>query len=124
MTGDVMGFNDFMNKIRHWDNRSAQWMMKHFYMLFFELILVGVFLFFFMNTIKIIDASEHISNYDAIATLLLAQTTNTSLVVILLLFNSFWMLYIFNSILRLRGVLKNIEYNTSRKRTDRHDDNN
>lgn len=119
-----MGFNDFMNKIRHWDNRSAQWMMKHFYMLFFELILVGVFLFFFMNTIKIIDASEHISNYDAIATLLLAQTTNTSLVVILLLFNSFWMLYIFNSILRLRGVLKNIEYNTSRKRTDRHDDNN
>ncbi|MBL8013187.1 MAG: hypothetical protein JNN05_05010 [Candidatus Omnitrophica bacterium] len=118
-----MGFGDFMNKVRQWDNRSAQWMMKHFYMLFFEFILVGVFVFFFMNTFKVIDASDHIPKYDAMANLLLAQTTNTSLIVILLLFNSFWMLYIFNSILRLRSVLKNIEYNLTRKRTDRRDDN-
>ena len=119
-----MGFNDFMNKIRHWDNRSAQWMMKHFYMLFFEIILVGVFVFFFMNTLKVIDASDHVSKQNTTDTLLLAQTTNTSLIVILLLFNSFWMLYIFNSILRLRGVLKNIEYNLSRRRNDRRDDTN
>jgi hypothetical protein len=115
-----MAFNDFMNKIRQWDNRSAQWMMKHFYMLFFEFILVGVFVFFFMNSFKIIDASDHLPN-DAAASLMLAQTINTSLIVILLLFNSFWMLYIFNSILRLRGVLKNIDYNLSRRRTDRRD---
>ena len=119
-----MNFMDFMNKVRQWDNRSAQWMMKHFYMLFFEFILVGVFVFFFMNTFKVIDASDQISKFDPVSNLLLAQTTNTSLIVILLLFNSFWMLYIFNSILRLRGVLKNIEYNLSRKRTDRRDDNN
>ncbi len=31
------------------------------------------------------------------------------------------MLYLFNSILRLRGVLKNIDYNLSRRRTDRRD---
>ena len=116
-----MSFADFMNKIRQWDNRSAQWMMKHFYMLFFEFILVGVFVFFFMNTFKIIDASDHMNNYDPTASLALAQTINTSLIVILLLFNSFWMLYIFNSILRLRGVLKNIDYNLSRRRTDRRD---
>mgnify|MGYP003527606599 CR=1 FL=1 len=113
-----MSFGDIMNKIRQWDNRSAQWMMKHFYMLFFEFILVGVFVFFFMNSFKVIDASDHISKYDAIGSLVLAQTTNTSLIVILLLFNSFWMLYIFNSILRLRGVLRNIEYQLT-KRADR-----
>lgn len=118
-----MGFNDFMNKVRQWDNRSAHWMMKHFYMLFFEFILVGVFVFFFMNTFKVIDARDHIPSYDPMANLLLAQTTNTSLIVVLLLFNSFWMLYIFNSILRLRGVLKNIEYNLSRKRPNNRDDN-
>jgi hypothetical protein len=115
-----MSFNDFMNKVRQWDNRSAQWMMKHFYMIFFEFILVGVFVFFFMNTFKIIDASDRIPS-DAISHLVLAQTINQSLLVILLLFNSFWMLYIFNSILRLRGVLKNIDYNLSRRRTDRRD---
>lgn len=119
-----MSFMDFMNKVRQWDNRSAQWMMKHFYMLFFEFILVGVFVFFFMNTFKVIDAGDQISKFDPVSTLLLAQTTNTSLIVILLLFNSFWMLYIFNSILRLRGVLKNIEYNLSRKRNDRREDPN
>jgi hypothetical protein len=115
-----MSFNDLMNKIRQWDNRSAQWMMKHFYMLFFEFILVGVFVFFFMNTFKIVDATDHIPPTPT-ASLMLAQTINTSLIVILLLFNSFWMLYIFNSILRLRGVLKNIDYNLSRRRTDRRD---
>ncbi len=115
-----MSFNDFMNRIRQWDNRSAQWMMKHFYMLFFEFILVGVFVFFFMNSFKIIDASDHMTG-DPASSLALAQTINTSLIVILLLFNSFWMLYIFNSILRLRGVLKNIDYNLSRRRTDRRD---
>jgi len=120
-----MSFIDFMNKIRQWDNRSAQWMMKHFYMLFFEFILVGVFVFFFMNTFKVIDASDQISKFDPMGSLLLAQTTNTSLIVILLLFNSFWMLYIFNSILRLRGVLKNTEYQLTRnKRSDRREDTN
>ncbi len=119
-----MSFNDLMNKIRQWDNRSAQWMMRHFYMLFFEFILVGVFVFFFMNTFKVVDASSSISRYDVAGNLLLAQTINTSLIVILLLFNSFWMLYIFNSILRLRGVLKNIDYNLSHRRNDRRDTDN
>jgi len=114
-----MSFRDFMNKVRQWDNRSTQWMMKP-YMLFFEFILVGVFVFFFMNTFKIVDANDHIPK-DPVSSLMLAQTINTSLIVILLLFNSFWMLYIFNSILRLRGVLKNIDYNLSRRRTDRRD---
>jgi len=115
-----MSFGDLMNRIRQWDNRSAHWMMKHFYMIFFEFILVGVFVFFFMNSFRIVDASYHTSG-DPTSNLMLAQTINTSLIVILLLFNSFWMLYIFNSILRLRGVLKNIDYNLSRRRTDRRD---
>ena len=116
-----MSFNDLMSKIRHWDNRSAQWMMKHFYMLFFEFILVGVFVFFFVNTLKLVDISEHVSKTNLLENLIFAQTVNVSLIVVLLLFNSFWLLYIFNSLLRLRGILRNIDYNLGRRRNDNRD---
>ena len=113
-----MGFNDFMNRIRHWDNRSAQWIVRHFYILFFEIILVIIFISTFINTIKIIDVSIDIQKSTILERLLMAQTVNTLLVVILLLFNSFWILYIFSSLLRLRSLLKNIDFNLSRRRND------
>ena len=113
-----MGFGDFMNKVRQWDNRAAQWMVRHFYILFFEIILVAIFIAFFINTLKIIDASIDVHKDNLIERLLLSQSTNTLLIGILLLFNSFWMLYIFSSILRLRGILKSIDFNLSRRRDD------
>ena len=112
-----MSFQDFMNKVRQMDNRSAQWISRHFYLLFFEIVLVIIFLAFFVNAIKTIDLSVEISKSNLQEQILLNQTIYISLIVILLLFNSFWMLYIFNSILRLRGILRNIEYNLSRRKS-------
>jgi hypothetical protein len=118
-----MGFNDFMTKVRQWDNRSAQFIVRHFYILFFEIILVAIFIATFVNTLKIIDVNLDVQKSSIIERLLMAQTFNTLLIVILLLFNSFWILYIFNSLSRLRSILKNIDFNLSRNRADqRHRD--
>ena len=113
-----MGFNDFMNQVRQWDNRMAQWMIKHFYILFFEIILVGIFIAVFVNSLKVIDISVDIQKSNIIERLLMTQSVNTLLIVILLLFNSFWILYIFSSLLRLRGILKNIDFNLSNRRPE------
>lgn len=113
-----------MNKVRQWDNRSAQWIIRHFYILFFEIILVAIFIGVFINTLKIIDVNADLSHEASggtiIERLLMTQSANTLLIVILLLFNSFWMLYIFSSLLRLRSLLKNIDFNLSRRRHDSH----
>ncbi len=113
-----MKFNDLMNKVRQWDNRMSQWIIRHFYILFFEAILVAIFVAVFINTIKIIDVSDVLDKHNVIERLMMAQTTNTLLIVILLLFNSFWMLYIFSSLLRLRSLLRNIDFNLSHRRND------
>ena len=113
MTG--MGFNDFMNRVRQWDNRTSQWIIRHFYILFFEAILVAIFVGVFVNTLKIIDVNMDLHKDSVIERLLMAQSVNTLLIVILLLFNSFWMLYIFSSLLKLRSLLRNIDFNLSRR---------
>jgi hypothetical protein len=118
-----MGFKDFMAKVRQWDNRSAQFIARHFYILFFEIILVGIFVATFVNALKIIDVGFDVQKGGLLEKLLMTQTVNTLLIVVLLLFNSFWTLYIFNSLSRLRSVLKNIDFNLSRRRSDqRHRD--
>ncbi len=113
-----------MNKVRQWDNKAAQWMIKHFYLLFFEFILVGIFVAVFINSLKIIDVTSDISHASITDRVLLTISNNTLLLVILLLFNSFWMLYIFSSLIRMRGILKNIEFNLSRRRDDNRHSNN
>ena len=118
-----MSFNDFMNKVRHWDNRSVMWINRHFYMLFFEFVLVIIFIAFFVNTLKTVDLSMDVAGGNTIERLLFNQSVFTLLIVILLLFNSFWTLYIFNSILRLRSILKNIEYALTRRRSERREEN-
>ncbi len=115
---NLMGFDHFMNNVRQWDNRMAQWIVKHFYILFFEIILVGIFVAVFINTIKLVDINSDIHRANILERLLMAQSVNTLLIVILLLFNSFWILYIFSSLLKLRGLLKNIDFNLSRRRDD------
>ncbi len=93
-------------------------MVRHFYILFFEIILVAIFVGIFMNSLKIINVSIDMDKNNMLERLLMTQSVNTLLIVILLLFNSFWLLYIFSSILKLRGVLKSIDYNLSRRRDD------
>ena len=110
-----MGFEDLMAKIRYWDNRSAKWVMRHLYILFFEIFLVVIFFAFFVNVIQVINISTDISKSNIIERLLLSQATNTLIIVLLLLLNSFWMLYMFSSIIRLRAILREMNFNLSKR---------
>ncbi len=111
-----MSFQDFMVKVRQWDNACARWMLRHFYILFFEFVLVIIFFSFLINTLKTIDISSDIASNNIMEKLLLQQSINTLMIVFLLLLNSFWMLYIFNEILRMRTSLKDINFGLSRRR--------
>ena len=112
-----MPFNDFMSKVRYWDNRTAKWMIRHFYLLFFEVFLVFIFVGLFVITLRIIDASTWVSK-NVVERLLLLQSIISVIITLLLLLNSFWMLYIFNEIIRTRSTLKEINFNLTKRKTD------
>jgi len=98
------------------DNLTAKWLMRHFYFLFFQVVLVVIFFFWLFNTIRVIDTSFQVSKSAVLERILMTQSVNTSIIVILLLLNSFWLLFIFNSIQRLSNLLKDISYNINRLR--------
>ena len=110
-----MFFNDLMNKVRYWDNKMAKWMIRHFYILFFEVFLVVIFVGLFVITIKVLDASTDVKN-SVVEKLLLCQSFNTLLITVLLLLNSFWMLYIFNGVQRMITLLRDMTYHLTRMR--------
>jgi len=111
-----MSFQEFMSKVRYWDNRFAKWMLGHFYTIFFEFVLVAIFLLYFVNIFKTIDISTQVAAGNITEQLLLQQSTHTLLIIILLILNSFWMLFIFNGMNRLRIILKDISYQLMRQR--------
>ena len=113
-----MGNNDLMYKIKQWDNRAAQWMGRHFYIILFEAILAIIFLLAFINALKILNISFDVQKSSVTEQLLLTQSFNSTLVVMLLLLIALGILNIINNNSRLRGVLKNIEFNLSKRRTD------
>jgi len=112
-----MRFIDFMARVRYWDNRMAKWMIRHFYLLFFEIILVLVFVGLFVITIHVIDVNSAIQN-QPLERLLFLGTVVSILITLLLLLNSFWMLYIFNEMIRTRSTLKEISFNLTRRRPE------
>ena len=111
-----MAYKDFMTKIRYWDNLTAKWLMRHFYFMFFQIVLFVVFLFWFVNMFNVIDTNYQISRTSALERTIMTQSINTTIIVLLLLLNSFWLLYIFNGIQRLTNILKDISYNINRLR--------
>lgn len=115
-----MALQDFMAKVRQWDNRSARWMMRHFYIIFFEFVLVIVFFIFFFNVFKSLDISSQVPREDLTAQVLVQQNINQKIIIVLLLLNSFWMLYIFNGMQRIRIILKEISYNLMRSKPGRN----
>jgi hypothetical protein len=114
-----MAYNDFMNKIRQWDNHMAKWMMQHFYFLFFQILLVLVFFIWFTNLIGVINATLFTPLANPAEKLLATQSINTTIIVFLMLLNSFWILYIFNSLMRMHGTLKDLSFHMSRMRRTR-----
>ena len=109
-----MSFQDFMNKIRHWDNLTARWLMRHFYFMFFQAVLLLVFLIWFVNLFRVIDTGYQIPRDDPIGRITVAQSINTTIIVFLLLLNSFWVLFMFSSLQRMSSLLKDISYYMSR----------
>ena len=71
-----MAYNDFMNKVKQWDNRAAQWMGRHFYIILFEIILAIIFLLAFINALKILNTSFDIHKDNITDQLLLIQSIN------------------------------------------------
>jgi len=112
----IMAFKDFMNKVRYWDTLIAKWLMRHFYFMFFQVVLAVVFLFWLVNALGVIDISVSYEKVALTEKILSVQAVSMTIIVLLLLLNSFWMLYIFNSIQRIINVLKDINYNTNKLR--------
>jgi len=109
-----MAFKDFMTKIRYWDNLTAKWLMRHFYFMFFQIVLFIIFLFWFVNMFNVIDVSTQASRPSTLERAAMTQSVNSTIMGLLLLLNSFWMLYIFNGIQRMMNLLKDINYNIHR----------
>lgn len=113
-----MAQNDLYSKVKQWDNRAAQWMGRHFYIILFEAILAIIFLFAFINALKILNISFNIQKYSITDQLLLTQSLDSVLIVMLLLLISLGILNIINNNTRLRSILKNIEFNVTKRRQD------
>lgn len=111
-----MSFADFMNKVRQWDTQAARWMMRHFYIVIFELVLIIIFCFFLFGTFRTIDISHNAAENSVTEQLMVQQVTGTSMIIILMLLNSFWMLYMFSEVTRLRTILKDISFYQSRRK--------
>ena len=112
-----MAYKDIMAKIRYLDNLAARWLMRHFYFMFFQIVLLVVAIFWFINIFDVIDTNYQSSKSSVLERAVMTQSVNMTIAVLLLLLNSFWMLYIFNGIQRLAILLKDINYNINRLRT-------
>jgi len=119
-----MNFQDFMNSVKKLDKRSSQWFVRHFYVIFFEIILVVVFFLFFVVTINTLNTAADARYRTGVEQLLINQSIIGLLVLFLLLLNSFWILFMFSGILRQSNILKNIDFNLSRRGADRRNDDN
>lgn len=111
-----MAYKDFMNKIRYLDNATAKWMMGHFYFMFFQFVLIIVFFFWFFNAMQVIDINFRHSFTTTIEILTMNQTINLTILVLLILLNSFWLLYIFSIMQRMTNILKDVSFHISRLR--------
>ena len=109
-----MGFSEFMAKMRDWDIRSSKWFTRHFYILFFEIFLLAVFFVFFANAIQVISVGNEVNPRSVSEKLLFAQSVNGLLIVLLIILNSFWIVHLFNTVIRYRAILKDISFNISK----------
>lgn len=111
-----MAYKDFMNKVHYWDNIAAKWIMRHFYFMFFQITLVVAFFLWFINTLQLIDISSQVDKTQIMERLLLIQAQNADIIVFLLILNSFWLLFIFSFLQRIRVLLKDMNYNLNKMR--------
>ena len=114
-----MKYRDLLIKIRRWDNLTAKWFMRHFYFMFFQIVLVAIFVFWFINLFGVIDTVLAPAEQTNLEKILATQSINLTIIVFLMLLNSFWFLFVFNNIQRMRTLLKDMSYHLSRLRFNR-----
>ncbi len=116
-----MSIDDLMNKVRQFDNLTAKWIMRHFYMTFFQITLFVIFMFWFVNMFKVIDVSQA-PDQTLTERALVTQSVNMAIIVFILLLNAFWTLYMFTGIQRLTNILRDINYSLSHqpRNKDKH----
>jgi len=113
-----MNIDDLMNKIRQLDNLTAKWIMRHFYVTFFQITLFVIFMFWFVNMFKVIDISQA-QNQTLTERALVTQSINMAIIVFIMLLNAFWTLYMFTGIQRLTNLLRDINYTLSNQQRHR-----
>ena len=113
-----MPFKDFMNKVRYWDHTFAKWMLRHVYLMFFQIVLLVVFFFWLFNLVPVVQMSAQ-PPHSHIEQILTTQSINTTIIVFLLILNSFWLLYIFSSMQRLGNLLRDLGYQLGRFKPSR-----
>jgi hypothetical protein len=111
-----------MTRLRQWDNRSSQWFSRSFSIALFQMLLGMVFFFFVNIMLDVFSLGTEVKKATTVEQLLFSQSELMLLVVVLLIFNSFLMLYLFSNLLRIRGVLKNIDYSLGRRSDKRDED--
>ena len=111
-----MNREDLLNKIRQWDNLTVKWMLRHFYFLFFEIVLVVIFLISFVNTLNVVDLQSQPSSSSSVEQGVRIQAVNSAILIFLMILNSFWMLFIFNVLQRFINLLKDISFALNKMR--------
>ncbi len=115
-----MAFDDFMQKVRYWDNLVAKWILRHLYFVFFQIILVIIFIVWFNNTLHVLfsvsDLNSQAEKATPMESLMVGQSINITLLTFLLILNAFWVLFIFNGLQRIQFTLKDMSYSLSRMR--------
>jgi len=111
-----MSWEDVLSKVRQIDNFLARWLLRHFYFLFFELVLVILFFVFLFQILHTLDLASEAASQNLLEKLIAQQNINTLLILGLLFLNSFWMLFMFNGMERLRVLLKDIGFNLARRK--------
>ncbi len=114
-----MSINDILSKLKYWDSVMLKWLMRSFYLTFFQIIfqiiLVVTFFFWFINTLSVIDESSQQTS-TLTERILVTQNTNINILVFLAILNSFWLLFMLNIMQSVKSLLKDITFNTSRIR--------
>lgn len=111
-----MNFTQMMSKIRRADNKLAKSIMRHSYLMIFQLVLFVIFMVWLINTSDIIALKFKIDTTQTIESILITHSINSSIIIFLILLNSFWMLYMFSTMQRMSYSLKDISYHTNRTR--------
>jgi hypothetical protein len=106
--------DELSKKIRYWDHLVSKWLMRHFYFFFFHIVLFLIFITLIFNIVQMMGLNSSDNPDGSLHRLLLVQNYNIVLLVFLMILNGFWVLNMFQTLIRMTGLLKDMGYHISR----------